>query len=461
MTHQKLLFISPDEFSLTDGAILHVCPPLDRQIVLKAERPWESRFIAFYTTILKIGREYRLYYTCRDTTGFGSLCLAVSQDGVHFQRPDLGLREYHGSRHNNMLNIDSLEGNVLYSPEAPRNERFLYLAHTYPDGFFLHTSADGIHWEKRPDSLLNRFCDSQNIVLKNPEKDGYLVYARGWQPKNADGSSMRTVVRLEWPDLHKPLGLETVQCPEKWGHSMPPLSTEGTMVMACDTFDHPRCDVYTSAVERYGDYYLAFPSLYWHELSPKEGGKYENDGDVEVMFYGSRDGYVFHRYDRAPYIRNELCGRFACKMAYMGSGVLRENGCLRQYGTIYRTRHGETPERDAKADGSIVVYDQRLDGFVCVLFPYTGGQMRTMPWEKGGRGLFVNADCGVTGWLSFALADEQGNLIPGFDFTDAAPLHINAIHYPLQWRGGRIPEAKVMCVLVKGANARLFSMAWE
>lgn len=113
MTHQKLLFISPDEFSLTDGAILHVCPPLDRQIVLKAERPWESRFIAFYTTILKIGREYRLYYTCRDTTGFGSLCLAVSQDGVHFQRPDLGLREYHGSRHNNMLNIDSLEGNVL------------------------------------------------------------------------------------------------------------------------------------------------------------------------------------------------------------------------------------------------------------------------------------------------------------------------------------------------------------
>lgn len=461
MIHQKLLFISPDEFTLTDGAFLHVCPPLDRQIILKAEMPWESRFIAFYTTMLRIGEEYRLYYTCRDTTGFGSLCLATSKDGIHFERPNLGLREYNGSKANNMLNIDSLEGNVLYCPDAPEHERFLYLAHTYPDGFFLHTSPDGIHWSMKPELLLDRFCDSQNIVLKNPEKEGYLVYARGWQRRKTDGMHMRTVVRMEWPDLHQPLHLDKPTPLARWRHKLPSIVDECETVIACDSFDHPRTDVYTNAIERYGDYFLAFPSLYWHELSPAEGGKYPNDGDVEVMFLGSRDGHTFHRYDRTPYVRNEPCGRFSCKMAYMGPGILQEDGHLRHYGTIFRTRHGEQPERDACADGAIVAYDQRLDGFVCVNFPHTGGQMLTQPWTPTGKALYINADCGVTGQLAFALADEDGKILPGFDFSDAPSLHINDTHFPLQWRGGDIPDGHSLRILAKGASARLFSIAWE
>lgn len=460
MKRKKILFLSPDEVVL-ERAFFSVCPPIDRQVIMKAEMPWESRFIAFYTTMIKVDDEYRLYYTCRDTSGFGSLCLATSRDGIHFERPNLGLREYHGSRNNNMLNIDSLEGNVIYSPNAPHEERFIYLAHTYPEGFYLHTSPDGIHWKKQDTVLLERFCDSQNIVIRNPEKqDEYLMYARGWSPCGENGSMMRTVVRIEWPDIHTPLACSKHKMPYKWSHNLPPFSSEEEIVMSCDYSDHPRSDVYTNSVELYEGYYISFPSIYWHELSPEEGGKYANNGDIEVMCSGSRDGHRFYRYDRTPYIRNEIGGRFASRMAFIGPGILKENGVLRQYGTIFRTRHGETPERDMCADGSIVAYDQRIDGFVCACFPSMGGRITTQPWEKQGDVLLINADCGVTGTLSFALSDACGRILPGFDFDDMTTLHVNSISYPLHWKGGCVPTEDIIRVLINGKNARLFSIAW-
>ena len=58
---------------------------------------------SFYTTVLKDGDTYRMYYRGRGyhrtAQGFESLtCYAESKDGVHWTKPALGLVEVDGSK---------------------------------------------------------------------------------------------------------------------------------------------------------------------------------------------------------------------------------------------------------------------------------------------------------------------------------------------------------------------------
>lgn len=454
LTRKKLLFLSPNEFTLHRTEI-NVCPPEDRQIILEAEMPWESRFIAFYTSMVHIDGEYHLYYTCRDTDGKGSLCYAHSNDGVHFVRPNLGIVNYHGSKNNNMLGIDSLEGNVFYDPEAIPEERFKYLAHHYDVGFILHTSPDGINWKHNDTVLLDRFCDSQNVLKKDEKTGCYLLYTRGWKTL-ANGEKKRVVLRIEWPDIHTPYTMN-IDKDSHYHGKLRVISNEAPCVMETDENDPNETDVYTNAVEEYEGYYVAFPAFYRHY--PKDS-KYINDGELEVMFMGSADGVHWHRYDRKPYISRESSGRFANRMSFIGTGLVSHGEELTQYGTIFRTSHGANPERDKKCDGKIVVYTQRKDGFVCVSFPASGGTMITESWKRCGNILHARMDLGVCGTIHFALADNQGKPIDGYTFAECKMENINSNEWVVSWsRNGNMPE--VVRVISEGKNCRLFSISWE
>lgn len=127
---------------------------------------------------------------------------------------------------------------------------------------------------------------------------------------------------------------------------------------------------------------------------------------------------------------------------------------------LYTTRHGETPVRDANPDGQVVRFTQRVDGFLAASFGLEGGMLTTCPWRVAGDGLAVNADCGMNGTLQFALLDEQGLPLEGFDFCDCAPMRGNETGFALSWRGGTLPGREALRLGVRGASARLFSVRW-
>ena len=120
--------------------------------------------ILYYGTVVRIDGQYHLWYNGnygpeRPLLGFElaqcCICYATSEDGVHWTKPDLGLVDYGGSRHNNI--VDFPDPNLwstcalLLDPEDPdpaRRYKMAYEAHT-PGGlkFCVAFSPDGLHWK--------------------------------------------------------------------------------------------------------------------------------------------------------------------------------------------------------------------------------------------------------------------------------------------------------------------------
>src|SRR6185503_10452803 len=98
-----------------DGAGLRLHSPSPRDVALSFnDVPWEGS-TSGYVTVLQDGDKYRLYYRGKpgnspDGSDDEVTCYAESPDGIHWQRPKLGLFEVKGTRENNV---------ILTSAQAP------------------------------------------------------------------------------------------------------------------------------------------------------------------------------------------------------------------------------------------------------------------------------------------------------------------------------------------------------
>jgi hypothetical protein len=88
------------------GVSLRINPPTKREVVFTTDQPWEARTSAYYSVLRDDDGKVRLYYRgIADDDGGNEqfTCLATSDDGVHFNRPELGVVEFKGSKANNIV----------------------------------------------------------------------------------------------------------------------------------------------------------------------------------------------------------------------------------------------------------------------------------------------------------------------------------------------------------------------
>jgi len=81
-------------------------------------------------------------------------------------------------------------------------------------------------------------------------------------------------------------------------------------------------------------------------------------------------------------------------------------------------------------------YTLRLDGFVSIKAPLSGGELVTRPVTFTGRSLTVNFATSAAGDLRVELQDSDGSPLPGFTLEDADPAFGDAIERTLHWRAG-------------------------
>jgi len=71
--------------------------------LIKSDRPWEDFSVA-YCNVIKEGDTWRMWYESTDhtykTDSDIQLNYATSKDGIHWEKPELGLREYQGCKKN-------------------------------------------------------------------------------------------------------------------------------------------------------------------------------------------------------------------------------------------------------------------------------------------------------------------------------------------------------------------------
>jgi len=207
---------------------------MPRGIRLVAERgrkvPFQPGQIA--ATLFDDGK-YKAWYTldpCDDPEPLSSkdkilpghnqhVCYAESADGLHWQRPDLGLFEYAGSRANNIVFRGDLDGSTrgwhggsVFVDPSSRDEHYkmVYLgiitdqewerfAAKYPGqadtmarrhavggyrcvvALFGAVSPDGLHWQSLAEPLMIQHADTLNTCSYDLELKKYVAYVRMWQ----------------------------------------------------------------------------------------------------------------------------------------------------------------------------------------------------------------------------------------------------------------------------------------
>lgn len=458
------LFLEPSFVTEAEGAKLVVNPPVSREVVIRADRPWEAFMITFYLTVIEEDGKLRMWYVCRDADKTPNLAYAESSDGVTWTKPNLGVVDYKGSRDNNLVGVASLEGTVFKDPHARSpDETYVYVSTVFKGGgIYRFTSPDGYRWRRDEKPLLPFEADSQNVTFRDERLGRYVLYLRGWDVSKPFGLG-RKVVRLELDRLDRATDI----VPSKDNERYPKDPTrdhfiidELPTVLARDELDPPVTDIYTNAIQPYPidpSWYVGFPALYRHHTQ----SAYRNDGWTEIQFIGSRDGVRWQRYDRESYLRPGPDGGDDGSMLYVGPGMVVRGDEIWQYGTGYRTTHGDVPGREKKGDGTIYRYVQRLDGFVSLDFEWGGGRALCAPIRVTGSTLVLNVDTGGLGDLRVGLRDAAGGELPGFTADDCDLIRLNSTKAIITWKGrGDLASllGREVQVELLGARTKVYSL---
>ncbi len=418
--------------------------------VLRPDRPWEALGFIFYASVVDDDGIAKLFHGSYDAEKGKHFSIATSRDGIHWERPSLGLRDFSGSKDNNILPVDAVEASVFLDPNAPLEKRYrLLFTKNWPDpdkaGVYVASSPNGVHWQTTPERLLPFHPDSQPSAFWDEALQKYAIYLRAWNPR-------RAVARVAVSDLEKPWPyVPSVPPLHIWGNQkVPTLSRELPTVMAADEQDPENLHLYTSAVVRYPfapNVYLAFPAAYLNYKGPewKDRALNGNDGTFDVQLATSRDGITWNRW-RQPYVAAGFHDGLDLRLVSMGQGVIRRGRVLHQYFVGWPHTHGRPVvwDRDLKNRaewlqkdlGGIYCATQRVDGFVSMDADHAGGTLTTQPFRFEGNRLCLNVHTAGSGSVKMAILNADGTPIPDFTATDCQLINADQIDCEVQWKDG-------------------------
>lgn len=448
----RQLFIDDRLFDYCQGVRLCMNNPVqDAEPVFVPSQPWEKKGMAFYNTVLREGGTFRLWYGAVMKTGLPQegairLCYAESADGLHWERPELGIVPFEGSARNNivapLLEQQSQQGATVCRDErAPAAERYKLWTKFRPTdqemeagvrpGLYAMFSADGLHWQVYPDqpNPPGQACDTQDVFFWDDRIDRYVGYTRVAATQHVDEAAKaqvgryRSVGRITSPDFRKWSETQIVLEPDGVDRHIPlPVKRENPS---------PVLDFYTNCAMKYPwaqDVYLMFPSVFYHWE--------EQDGlpaTMDVQLLTSRDGVAWNRMgERRPFLRRGRDGTAA-------DGMLFANPWLTPVGEelwLFYTGIGRLHLPPAQESWPSGLYRARIrrDGFVSADAGYRGGEFVTPPLVFAGQSMEVNCDGSAGGWLKIAILEPNGREIPGFGLEEAETITGNRLRKRVRWR---------------------------
>lgn len=419
--------------------------------------------ISLFLTVLDEGDKLRMWYICRDGENRPNVAYAESSDGVTWTKPDLGIVEYEGSTANNLIGIPYLEGNVYRDPHARPGAEYVYVTNVEKEGVVRYYSSDGLRWQRDREPLLRFRPDTQNITFWDERLQKYVLYLRAWEIADDWNARLRKVVRLELNDLSVPPKIRTSGKgvnPTR-ANDLPRLADELPTVLAADALDPPNTDVYNITAQPYPldpRWYVGFPSWFLRD-------KNISDGRLEVHFIGSRDGVTWQRYDRRPYAPLGPVESDCGNMTFLGPSLIVRGDELWQYGTGFRSRHGDVQARKLRSDGVIYRYVQRVDGFVSADFETADASCLTQVIKVTGSRLILNVDNGALGTLQVALVDPATQKpLAGYDLDDCRPVRTNSVRGAIRWKNRDDVSALVgrdVQLKFAGSRTKLFSFYFD
>ena len=387
-------------------------------------KPWELRYDNSYPTVIYDPQDqlYKLFYSiivedqeCTDTPvperlgktyhprsdRVVALGYAQSADGIHWEKPDLGLVEWHGSTANNLLLIKAHGAGVMLDeadPDPARRYKLIALDDDpgrAPDAngrqaqMSVSFSPDGIHWEKlRPWPQHNPWGDTANFPFRDPADGKFRMTTRTWH------HGMRVATLCESEDfIH-------------WSAEKPALHGLGY---------HDQ--VYSMPVFRCGGLYLGLASIY------HEGDRSAPDFDcvdLELTYAKDPTEFYYAAYGEPLIPRGAGSyhnGAFDCCCIYAAPPV-RRDGKLYIY---YMGGNGQHTNFRETSLGCIVFDEDKL-AYIAPAARDTEGTVVSAPLAAEGDTLQLLAELEPGGRLRAALcARADGPALEGYENGVLAP----------------------------------------
>ena len=429
----KQLFIDDLFFEEADGVKLKLNPAQKTgEKNLQRDKPWESATLNWFSVMGDNGK-YRMWYEAYDgeddaTKLTTSFCYAESKDGIKWTKPSLGLFEYNGIKQTNILfkligppNCHSrVHGTGIFKdPIAPAEQRYKGVGQgLWADKKPVYRiagmySADGLHWTRYPQPIIDEFADSQYSGFWDSSISKYVVYGRANQ-----WSYGRSVGRSESKDFTKFALL--------------------TQLLHTDKNDPPNSDLYNPAAVKYpyaANAYFMFCSLF--QKDPQT---------LDIRLAVSRDGLKWTWPEQEkPFIPLGKPGEFDCGSLYMGQGIIRVGDELWQYYGGSPLNHAEgvfenlVKPGNSRSNSRVI---SRLDGFVSVDVGPEGGSFITPLLTFWGNKLKLNVKVRLGGVVRVGLLDEDAKDIPGYSTGSCLPIKGDYIETTVKWQTGANVSAR-------------------
>lgn len=415
-----------DSEQTTAQLVLH--KPVPQEVVLVHDDPWEGD-CCIYHNIVEDEGIYRLYYLGVDSPNPdipgdvphpNVVCYAESKDGKQWVKPKIRIREFGGSKENNIIldHTDLQLDNFFVFKDTNRDclKTELYKAVAGPQWsggqkgeklLVCYTSADGIQFQYGWLMTNAGTFDTLNTAYWDDHRSEYVCFIRGFH--NIPGDDLNKGIR----DIRRMVSKDF----KHW--SIPVLLDFG------ESDDYP---LYTNVIQPYyrAEHMLVgFPTRYvekekwtpnFDQLSGADKRKKRMKRDpryglaiTDCIFMSSRDGLQWKRWDDS----------------FLTPGPEHEHNWV--YGDCYpSTGLIETPSDLTPGSNEISMYVNsnhfgriptvlrrytiRKDGFVSYQAKYPISKIVTKPFTFDGSKLSVNFSTSAVGFITIKIIGESKEL---------------------------------------------------
>ncbi len=183
----EAVFFPFDPFNvpLMGGLKLHLVSGVKKGIVVGRGEPGavDHYQLNYYGSTIEIDGKYQMWYLGGGGNDdhrngkapcwyFDGICYAVSEGGVHWEKPCLGVVEYNGSRDNNLVDLDCrtvVACTVIHDPQDPdpdRRFKMIFESHKYDSKMAVAYSADGLCWRESSQNPVLPYCIEPSGLIR-------------------------------------------------------------------------------------------------------------------------------------------------------------------------------------------------------------------------------------------------------------------------------------------------------
>lgn len=452
---QRQLFL--DDFVIGDvyrvSRVIHQPRKFEGNPVIRPDLPTDGPFIEMPNAPSWDAKEqvWKAWYWATGDGEGGGCGFARSKDGIHWEKPILGLVDKHGSKNNNLVTVkgfpEAFVQNALLDPTAPPESR--YKGMIGPGGRKPVISADGFVFTT-VDTPPIPSQDTSHLAWDEMKKQYLLsVKHNGPYGRSVYLSVSRDFVKWTDPELiyhadmiDQALGEQHIR------------EVEGNPKMWRPTINVPaeyNTEIYNMPIFGYEGLYIGMPTYF--ESSGRVPLPIGNqDGTNSVKLVCSRDLHAWTRIgNREHFIPVSELGRGGLDTGQVlatSRPIVRGDELWFYYTGIDVRYRPNKPDARGDFHGGIHLAKLRRDGFVSLRAGAEPGFVDTRPVQLEGSHLYLNAT--ARGQIKAEITDAQGRAaMPGWGSAQCVAITGDHLRTEVRWPGHDLRELRGKSVRVR------------